>query len=122
MSDTPRTDAEAIDGIRVAPCCDWVCVDFARQLERELAEAAEQVRRLRHDLSEMTADRDSWEDQNSQRVDDALAAYKELDREREKVRVLREAARAVFTAKTVDEVVVANAELYAALAETEPTP
>jgi septal ring factor EnvC (AmiA/AmiB activator) len=99
-----------------------------RPLERELAEAAEQVRRLRHELSEMTADRDSWEDQNSQRVDDALAAYKELDAEREKVRVLREALLAIFASDgssgEYSTIRLADAceQARAALAATEPTP
>ena len=39
MSDTPRTDAEAGNGTLCDQC---VTADFARQLERELAEAQKQ--------------------------------------------------------------------------------
>ncbi len=59
MSDTPRTDALKYEITNMA---EWEF--FARQLERELAA--------------MTADRDSWRDQNEQRVQDCLRLGEEL--------------------------------------------
>ena len=39
MSDTPRTDANGLTHLVSVPELEWVDADFARQLERELAEA-----------------------------------------------------------------------------------
>ena len=56
MSDTPRTDAEALKSCGGKLIC--VHADYARTLERELAA--------------MTKDRDSWRQQNNDRVADLL--------------------------------------------------
>lgn len=48
MSDTPRTDAEVVeDDNGLSGYVDVVDADFARQLERELAEANSIIRKLR---------------------------------------------------------------------------
>lgn len=73
MSDTPRTDAEhnrINENESGSLCADLIeALDFARRLERELAD--------------MTADRDSWCEQNDHRVTDALNFSKQSDAWRE---------------------------------------
>lgn len=73
MSDTPRTDAQeklffsSISGLE-DPSRNYVPVDFARELERELLEAKEQARLAweRHAekdraYGEMIGERDKWQ-------------------------------------------------------------
>ena len=58
MSDTPRTDAVLVEFADNTHTRDgeWVPADFARQLERELAEAHESAEKA-HDLYNSCADR-----------------------------------------------------------------
>jgi hypothetical protein len=53
MSDTPRTDKEAIDGWSYDAVC--VSADFARELERELNIANKQVEGLRKAIENLLA-------------------------------------------------------------------
>lgn len=51
MSDTPRTDAKIRDHVSIYEnlgLTDFVDADFARQLERELAEARAEIERIDH--------------------------------------------------------------------------
>lgn len=60
MSDTPRTEAEAVnDGNEVSGYSEVVGADFARQLESELTEAQHRIRTLilERDSARIQADR-----------------------------------------------------------------
>jgi hypothetical protein len=82
VSDTPRTDAETwrsgkytiqtARGDTHTTVYGVVSAEFARTLERELAAVTAA-------LLDMTADRDSWRQQCSDRADDAAKAIRERD-------------------------------------------
>ena len=90
MVETPRTDAEAVDicgdayMVPIPKDGDYVSVDFARQLERELYEAQARIRLL-------IAERDSARQQAAQnwRLREEFTALLGTDDVKEAVRELK---------------------------------
>jgi hypothetical protein len=77
MSDTPRTDDEEMSP-RLDVECMIVSADFARQLERELAEARKQSDRLAEAMTEMWPfiEKDDAPACNTPAFNAAIAKYK----------------------------------------------
>jgi hypothetical protein len=62
VSDTPRTDA----AIWNSQDRSWMDGTLCRQIERELNEANERIKRLEGELESTKADRDSWSNQSDE--------------------------------------------------------